>query len=83
MADNHTRANHPKTNKNLPVKQAPVKAVEADNQPELAATPRAQPEVIDAVAPDISTQIAIRQPLVETMAFKTKPAIADGSTAGC
>jgi hypothetical protein len=77
LADNHTRANHPKTNKNLPVKQSPlpVKAVEAGDQAELAATPRAQPEVIDAVAPDISTQIAIRQPLVETMAFKTKPPV--------
>jgi len=77
LADNHTLPHYQKASKNLPVKQSPlpVKAVEAGDQAELAATPRTQTEVIDAVAPDISTQIAIRQPIVETMAFKTKPPV--------
>jgi hypothetical protein len=77
LASNPTRPHYPKTNKNLPVKQSPlpVKAVEAGDQAELAATARTQPEVIDAMAPDISTQIAVKQPMVETMAFKTKPPV--------
>ena len=76
LADNHARP-HSKTNKDLPAQQGPepVKTVEADNQPELAAIPRKEPEVIDAVAPDKSTQIAVKQPAVETISFKTKPAL--------
>jgi hypothetical protein len=77
LADNRTRQHYPKADKNLPVKQSPLpgKAVETGEQAELAATPRTQPEVIDAVAPDISTQIAVKQPVVETITFKTKPPV--------
>ncbi len=76
LAGNHVRS-HSKTNKDLPAQQSPepVKAIETKNQPELAAIPRKEPEVIDAVAPDKSTQIAIKQPMAETIAFKTKPPV--------
>ena len=77
LADNHARPHYSKTKKDIPVKQSQetIKAIEADNQAGLAAIPRTQPEVIDAVVPDISTQIAVKQPAVETISFKTKPAL--------
>ncbi len=77
LADNHARPHYSKTNKSIPAKQSQEidKAVTTDNQAELAAAPRSGPEVIDAVAPDMSTQIAIKQPAVETISFKTKPAM--------
>jgi len=77
LAGNHARPHDSKTNKNIPAKQSQetVKAVATDIQAELAAAPRSEPEVIDAVAPDMSTQIAIKQPIVPTISLKTKPAL--------
>ena len=76
LADNYKRPNYSKAIKDIPAKQTREtdKTVET-NQPELAATPRKQQDIIDAVAPDISTQIAVKQPMVETISFKTKPSL--------
>ncbi len=55
-----------------------VDSVKNAGQQFMASTPQQHPEEIDAVVPDKSTQIAIKQPMpIETPVFKTQPVIAD------
>lgn len=44
----------------------------------MASTPQQHPEEIEAVVPDKSTQIAIKQPIpIEALVFKTQPVVSD------
>ena len=76
-ASSIAQSQHSKTTKAIAVKQyaEPDKAVQIDDQTALSTVSRNQQDVIKAVVPDESTQIAIKQPAAETTSFITKPVL--------